>query len=560
MVAAATTSGCGFISDAELLDRLDADGDGLVRSVDCDDTDPAVTTYLYFVDIDQDSYGDDEAPRVAGCEAVPGLSEQGGDCDDTRPDVHPRAIEKCNRIDDNCDLLADNDVADPGTFYQDADGDGVGDSADSVEVCFAPDGYVAVDGDCDDTDPETVGVSTWYLDGDGDGWGDPHDTAAACEAPSGRVGRGGDCNDTDPAIHPDATEVCSGGTVDEDCDGLINDDDPDNLDPSDGIRVWLSADGDRYGNPLIETMRCAVGDGWVENRNDCDDRDPENDNADCPFLEISAGGSATCAVRGDARLECWGAEAITGEGKLPDGIFTNVAVGYDHACGLTSIGTLDCWGNLDSEDRFNTEEVLSGVSAGGDYTCALAIVGSSLDDIVDDTEAFEGEGLEEQDLQCWAADAEYRLGVADQEFARFDAGNSHACGLLEPGGNVRCIGECDSGECASQGTAWTDVATGRNFTCATSPTSGAACWGDHTTSPPDGAFSRIAAFGWNICAATNGGVLQCWTSKLVASALAPPAMVFDKWDVGALHGCGINPATGQAVCWGDDRFGQASPP
>jgi hypothetical protein len=498
---------------------------------------------------------------VAGCEPSPGLSDKGGDCDDTRPDVHPGALEKCNSIDDNCDDLTDNDVEEPNTFYQDADGDGVGDETDSVKVCFAPEGYVAVAGDCDDSDPATLGFSTWYLDEDGDGWGNPHDTVADCLPPSSnRVGRGADCDDTNSEIHPDAIEICSGGEVDEDCDGLINDADTDNLDPSDGIRVWLSVDGDPYGNPLVENMRCAVGDGWVDNRDDCDDRDPENDNAACPYREISAGGNATCAVRGDARLECWGDASIADEGNVPGGIFTNVAVGYNHACALNSIGRLDCWGNLDAEDRYNTEEVLSDVSAGGQYTCALAIVGSSFEDLLDDTAALDSDRIEAQDLQCWAEGAEYRLGVADQEFARFDAGKSHACGLLVPGGDVRCIGVCDRGECASFGTEWTDVATGRNFTCATSPETGAACWGEHPADPEDGAFSRIAAFGLNVCAATNGGALVCWTSTLMGTPLDPPSQVFEKWDIGALHGCGISPATKGAICWGDDRFGQSSPP
>jgi hypothetical protein len=36
-----------------------------------------------------------------------------------------------------------------------------------------------------------------------------------------------DCDDTDPDVNPGATERCDEGEVDEDCDGLVNADDPD---------------------------------------------------------------------------------------------------------------------------------------------------------------------------------------------------------------------------------------------------------------------------------------------------------------------------------------------
>jgi len=49
-------------------------------------------------------------------------------------------------------------------------------------------------------------------DGDGDGYAD-----VACG--------GDDCDDTDPAVNPGAPEICEGG-VDDDCDGLVDAEDP----------------------------------------------------------------------------------------------------------------------------------------------------------------------------------------------------------------------------------------------------------------------------------------------------------------------------------------------
>lgn len=71
---------------------------------------------------------------------------------------------------------------------------------------------------------------TLVADYDGDGWDD---------AP------GNDCNDLNAAVNPGATEICNG--IDDDCDGLIDDADPD-----------MDLDGDGYG-------ACV---------DDCDDMDP----------------------------------------------------------------------------------------------------------------------------------------------------------------------------------------------------------------------------------------------------------------------------------------------
>lgn len=64
-------------------------------------------------------------------------------------------------------------------------------------------------------------MQEYFLDDDGDGFG-AGDPILACAAPPGTSPYDGDCDDDAPAIHPAADEVCDGGAVDEDCDGLIN--------------------------------------------------------------------------------------------------------------------------------------------------------------------------------------------------------------------------------------------------------------------------------------------------------------------------------------------------
>ena len=123
-----------------------------------------------------------------------------------------------------------------------------------------------------DTDPDECTEETFYRDADGDTFGTPDDSTEACEAPDGYVSDATDCDDADAAIHPSAEEVCDDADVDEDCDGLI--DDEDDSVGEDGRRLWhRDADGDGYGGADVLVACDVPGEGsWVEaDGSDCDD-------------------------------------------------------------------------------------------------------------------------------------------------------------------------------------------------------------------------------------------------------------------------------------------------
>uniref|UniRef100_UPI00054EF91B GEVED domain-containing protein n=1 Tax=Flavobacterium filum TaxID=370974 RepID=UPI00054EF91B len=63
---------------------------------------------------------------------------------------------------------------------------------------------------------------TWYADADGDGYGNENDVVEACSQPVGYVAIGGDCDDTNSAINPGATEICYDG-IDQNCNGSTTD-------------------------------------------------------------------------------------------------------------------------------------------------------------------------------------------------------------------------------------------------------------------------------------------------------------------------------------------------
>jgi Putative metal-binding motif len=201
------------------------------------------------------------------------------DCDDTNPDVHPGAVEVCDSVDTDCNGLIDDGVTI--NWFIDGDGDDYGQSGIPVSACEAPAGYVALDGDCDDTDATVYPGAAelcnllddncdgaaddgegayWYSDSDGDGYGPDSTGVEYCSEPTGLVPLGGDCDDADPATNPGAEEVC-GDFDDDDCDGLSDV----------GVEgVWYSDDDlDGWGHPGTYETTCEPQAGWVDQGGDC---------------------------------------------------------------------------------------------------------------------------------------------------------------------------------------------------------------------------------------------------------------------------------------------------
>lgn len=121
----------------------------------------------------------------------------------------------------------------------------------------------------------TSSLSACYLKGSGDENDETSGnggTSGNDEASSDDDGDGFtadlDCDDTDPAVNPDATEVCDG--ADNNCDGLVDDDDP-ALDSTSGSVWYADSDGDGYGVVESTMEACVEPDGYADAGGDCDD-------------------------------------------------------------------------------------------------------------------------------------------------------------------------------------------------------------------------------------------------------------------------------------------------
>ncbi len=125
--------------------------------------------------------------------------------------------------------------------------------------------FIIGNDNCEITKTITVSnatLNTYFADADNDGFGNSAVSLQACSAPSGYVSNNNDCNDNEAAINPGATEVCDG--LDNDCNGI----------PDDGLATqtyYQDADNDGFGNPAVSQINCRQPEGYVSDNTDCND-------------------------------------------------------------------------------------------------------------------------------------------------------------------------------------------------------------------------------------------------------------------------------------------------
>ncbi|MBM4354895.1 MAG: hypothetical protein FJ109_14080 [Deltaproteobacteria bacterium] len=166
-----------FPSAAEACNGLDDNCNGQVDEG---------TKKTFYKDNDGDGFGTPN-DKLDACAAPPGYVDSGTDCNDFNAVIGPAAAEVCNKIDDNCNGVADDGLP-QSTVYVDMDGDGFGAKG-------------------------TVGIKSCLSDQDGDGTGET--------PPDGYSLSATDCNDSNATSYPGALELCD--AILNDCNAKFSD-------------------------------------------------------------------------------------------------------------------------------------------------------------------------------------------------------------------------------------------------------------------------------------------------------------------------------------------------
>lgn len=243
------------------------------------------------------------------------------------------------------------------------------------------------------------------------------------------------------------------------------------------------------------------------------------------WLEVSAGVKSACGISDSNVLFCWGDNTSGQLGNnstdaqqspalaIPTStrvVWSHVAVGRDHACGVSQDGQLWCWGDntfgqlgiptataarLLQPTPVSASTKWTGVASGAFHSCGLqlnTVTGGN-------------------DLYCWGRNDSGQVGNGTQTNA-----------------DISLIGA---------GTSWSFIAAGDAHTCARDAAGGLACWGANTFGQVGNNTNNVALTPQTILVA---GILG-WTNIFLGTGMS----------------CGVTSgANADLYCWGLNNIGQ----
>ena len=321
------------------------------------------------------------------------------------------------------------------------------------------------------------------------------------------------------------------------------------------VKCWGSGDNGELGNNREETTNTPV---FVS----------DSSGSNTPIegiIQISVGGSHSCALTLGGQVRCWGLGAygrlgngnaanknypvtvLAENGTAPLQNIVRISSGFEHTCALTSSAQVLCWGlsaNGQSEDSYRPVKVMDStgntplgniaeIAAGGDHTCAKNFNGivfcwgggdngqlgndSSTDSYSTPVTVIDGEDSSNV----------LRLGVRNRPWACYLDG---LCQKLSPDEGY----ENDGGGLLDQ------ISSGGNHVCALTSGGEVRCWGT-------GGDGQLG----NDSTANKDHPVTVLSANGVSTALEDIVQITS----GENHTCALG-VSGSVKCWGDGTSGQ----
>jgi hypothetical protein len=275
-----------------------------------------------------------------------------------------------------------------------------------------------------------------------------------------------------------------------------------------------------------------------------------------------------CAIRSDDRVFCNNLEAFPPGPRIPvpmDVALVDLAVGENHACGLTAAGEAYCWGSnaflqlgvpnvaADSALRVATTERFRKLSAGIFHTCGITTAGRAF---------------------CWGSNVwgngtgghapTPRPVATEQTFTQIGTGFYRTCALTT-GGEVYCWG--DRPELLdAPGQRFRTISIVIHVQCGATTTNRILCgegrWNETPTSNLPVPLVSVTPSGWGSnCGLTADGAAYCWgsnsrgelgngqTSPQEQATPVVGGLRFRSLHLTNTYTCGLS-LDGRTYCWG----------
>ena len=219
--------------------------------------------------------------------------------------------------------------------------------------------------------------------------------------------------------------------------------------------------------------------------------------------EIAITGSTACALEADGSPRCWGFDD-SGQAQAPTMAgFSQLATTVELGCALNPQGLPACWGTSGAI-RPPAEAFVQLAAGSGECTCGLKQTG---------------------DVSCW--------------------GSVMSCQMVSR---------------APAGVKLSALAVGDVFACGIGTGGLPMCWGMDPPTPPAEKLQSLSISPRQVCGLRVDHTAVCWAAAGANATTPPHDEHFREVRAGIDFACGLRESDGSVVCWGDDSFGQSTPP